>query len=471
MNQKLERVQSDDPAFDEVNELVVVVPASEGDFVESIQAEIAAHSVLRVARVIHQESLALSGISMNPFVTVVLFQALAQCGAGTIDMTTGALTLQPDATVYMQQRAAIEAALTQVHGLSADNARAMFAYLEAYYQGYGKVKRKGEQPKPSIRVHTGNYQKFKELWQNLNRDAVLRYELDADALTNKVLARMATDFEVRPMSISVTRTESVERLHSAKSTQSSYEMLSQSVYTLSEFVRELANLTKLSYHTVASILGRMPAAKFAQIRHNENRALTALRDLMLGCVYELLVNKVTYEVREVRVKTSLTDKKGNLLDAIQVSLCGTEAHAITNAEVQARSLFTDAFMPVDSQIERRTVDESNQTQITVFAKLPKINIPTPAGNYNPDFGYAIAQSGTAQALYLVVETKGYDNRGDLPTQEKWKIDSAKQFFKALQALPELLEKGVQIHFQTKINGDTLAQLISSLQPPPVALPT
>ena len=463
VNQKLERVQSDDPAFYEVNELVVVVPASEGDFVESIQAEIAAHSVLRVARIINQESLALSGISINPFVTVALFQALAQCGAGMIDMTTGTLALQPDATLYMQQRLAIEAALKQVPGLSADNASAMFAYLEAYYQGYGKVKRKGDQIKPSIRVNAGNYQKFRELWQNLNRDAVLRYELDAEALATKVLQRIATDFEVRPLSIRVTRTESVESLHLAKSTQSSYDVLSQSVYTLSEFVRELANLTKLSYHTVASILSRMPTNKFDQIRHNENRALTALRDLILGCVYELLVNKVAYELREVRVKTSLTNKKGNLLDAIPVSLCGAETHAITNSEVQARSLFTDAFMPVDSQIERDTVDESNQTEITVFAKLPKIDIPTPAGKYNPDFGYAIAHSGTTQALYLVVETKGYDNQGDIPAREKWKIESAKQFFKALQALPELKDKGVQIHYQTKINSDSLAQLISSIK--------
>ena len=102
-------------------------------------------------------------------------------------------------------------------------------------------------------------------------------------------------------------------------------------------------------------------------------------------------------------------------------------------------------------------------RVTVFAKLPKIDIPTPAGKYNPDFGYAIAQDGRAQALYLVVETKGYDSESDIPVKEKWKIDSAKQFFKALQALPELKEKGVQIHYQTKINGESLAQLISSMK--------
>lgn len=58
-------------------------------------------------------------------------------------------------------------------------------------------------------------------------------------------------------------------------------------------------------------------------------------------------------------------------------------------------------MPVDSQIERDTVDESQHNGITVFAKLPKINIPTPAGKYNPDFGYVIHQNGMPEALYLV----------------------------------------------------------------------
>lgn len=463
VNQQLERVQSDDPDFDEVNELVVVVPASEGDFVESIQNEIAAHSVQRVARVISQESLAVSGVSVNPFVTVALFQALARCGVGTIDMNKGTLALQPDATMFKQQRAMIEGVLAQVTGLDAANARAMLAYLDAYYDGYGQVKHKQDKAKLTLRVNPTQYAKFKELWANLNRDAVLRYELDAKVLTAKILQRIASDFQVRPLTISVTRTESVESLHQAKSAQSSYDIASQSVYTLSEFVRELANLTKLSYQTVGAVLSQMPADKFEQIRHNENRALTTLRDLVLGCVYELLVNRVTYELREVRVKTSLTDKDGNLLDAIAVSLCGVETHAISNAEVQARSLFEDGFMPVDSQIERDTVDESNQAQITVFAKLPKIDIPTPAGKYNPDFGYAIHQGGTAQALYLVVETKGYDNYADIPTKEKWKIDSAKQFFNALQELPELKAKGVQIHYQPKINGESLAQLISGIK--------
>ena len=463
VNQQLERVQSDDPAFDEVNELVVVVPASEGNFVEAIQSEIAAHSVQRVARVFDDAVLAEFGVAPSTRVANRVLDELAALGVISLDDVSGQATLLLERTAYLARRDEILARLKTIKGIEDQNAVNMQAYLDAYYESYGQVKRKEDKVKPTLRLNTANYQKFKELWENLNRDAVLHYELDAALLTDRIMTRIAADFEVRPLTLSVTRTESVQSLHQAKSTETPYTILPQSVYTLSEFVRELANLTKLSYHTVARILSRMPADKFVQIRHNENRALTALRDLMLGCIYELLVNKVTYELREVRVKTSLTDKNGNLLESFPVSLCGVETHAIGNSEIQARSLYEDAFMPVDSKIERDTVDESNQTRVTVFAKLPKIDIPTPAGKYNPDFGYAITQGGTAQALYLVVETKGYDSRSEIPVKEKWKIDSAKQFFKALQDLPELKEKGIQVRYETKINGERLAQLISSMK--------
>ena len=116
------------------------------------------------------------------------------------------------------------------------------------------------------------------------------------------------------------------------------------------------------------------------------------------------------------------------------------------------------FGSVDSQIERTTVDDSNHAYITVFAKLPRINIPTPVGNYNPDFGYVLQQDGKAQALYLVVETKGYDSMQDIPAQERWKMASAEHFFAALRALH------VPVRFQSKINQQSLAQLVGQIDP-------
>lgn len=458
VNQQLERVQPDDAAFDEINDLVVVVPASEGDFVAAIQSEISAHSVQQIGRIFDDSVLVNNGIAPSTRVAYRVIDALAALGVITVDETSGQATLLLDRPAYQSLRPGIVTALQGIAGLDASHAQAMLAYLDAYYEGSGQVKSKQDKRKPTLTLHAGQFQKFKELWDNLNRDAVLHYELETEPLIQNILQRIEHSFEVRPLSLSVTRTERVETLHQVQNTTQQYQIKPHSVYTLSGFVRELSNQTRLSLHTVGEILRRMPKSRFDQIRHNENRALVTLRDLMLRCVHELLINRVSYELREIRVKTSLTDNSGQLLKTIPVSLCGAETHTILNEQVRVRSLYQDDFMPVDSQIERNTVDESNQQQVTVFAKLPKINIPTPAGHYNPDFAYAIQTNGMTQALYLVVETKGYDSKSDIPEKEHWKIRSAERFFQALQA------QGIAVSYQTKINGDKLSQLIGEIHP-------
>jgi len=458
VNQRLERVSVEDAAFDEVNDLVVVVPASEGDFVKAIQSEITEHSVKRVAGVFDDGVLAEFGVAASTRQANKVLDALAGLGLIALDEDSGQSTILWQKPQYQAQREAIVAALNQVSGVKPDNVQNMLRYLDLYFDGAGQVKAKKNKQAPLLSINPGQYQKFKHLWQNLNRHAVLRYELDTEQLKLNVLASIERNFEVRALSVTVTTTSGVQNLHQATATQGQYTIKPHSIYTLAQFVRELANMTRLSMHTVSDILCRMPADKFAKIKDNENRALLSLRDLIQKCIHALVVNKVCYDLREIRVETSLTDKNGQLLKTIPLSLCGVEAHDMSNSALQARSLYEEPLMPVDSQIERNTVDESNHQRITVFAKLPKINIPTPLGNYNPDFGYVIQQEGNAQALYLVVETKGYDNKQDIPERERWKIDSAKHFFTALK------KQGVDVHYKTKINQDSLAQLMREIDP-------
>lgn len=458
VNQQLERVQSDDPAFDEVNQLVVVVPASEGDFVAQIQSEIASHSVRRVAREFDAQVLADFGVALHTRAANHVLDALAELGVVSINEETGKATLLVERPAYHALREHIVAKLGQVKSLAPENARKMLDYLDAYYDGYGRIQRKQDKARVDLHVNPSRFAQFKELWASLNRDAILRYELETPQFIARACASIAANFQVRPLTISITRTDAVQALHEARSTEASYEVRSHTVFTLAGFVRELANATHLSFHTIATVLSRMPADKFQQIQHNESRALAVLRNILEDCIYELVVHKVSYELRETRIQTALTDNTGALLRTVNAALCGHEQHPIQNTVVLMKSLYDDDFVPVDSQPERDTVDESHDQSIAVFAKLPKIDIPTPAGNYNPDFGYALmGAEGEAKALYLVVETKGYDNMQDIPVKERRKIDSAKAFFKALR------DSGVPVHFETRLNSDKLTQMIKQIQ--------
>ena len=463
VNQQLERVTVQDAAFDAINDLTVVVPASEGDFVRAIQNEISAQSVQRVSAQFDDQVLAAFGIASSTRQANKVLDKLADIGLIALDDDSGQATLLWQRPHYQAHRQAVEQALAGIANLPPDSAQAMLRYLDWYYEGAGQVKRKPDRQPALLHVRPEQFQKFKQLWENLNRDAVLRYEVKNSIFIESVLAAIATDFDVKSLAISITRTTDVQQVPQARSVQANYQQLSQPVFTLVGFVRELANQTRLSFHTIAEIVRRMPAEKFAQIRRNENRALTTLRDIILRCLHALIVNTVRYELREIRPQTALTDKNGQLLAEVAQALCGAETHAIANPAVQERSLYEEPWMPVDSTIERTTVDEANLAHITVFAKLPRINIPTPVGKYNPDFGYVLHHDNQAQALYLVVETKGYDNHSDIPATERWKIKSAESFFQALQ------KKGVPVQFKTKINQETLAQLIGQIDPA-LALP-
>jgi type III restriction enzyme len=135
---------------------------------------------------------------------------------------------------------------------------------------------------------------------------------------------------------------------------------------------------------------------------------------------------------------------------------GVDKYIIKNTNIIKKSIYDENFMEIDSQIEALTIDESSDKKIIVFAKLPKVNIPTAHGkSYNPDFGYVIEQDDKKE-LYFIVETKGYDSLNEISIGERLKIASAKAFFKQLK------KQGANIEYKTKINHEELSHIINSI---------
>jgi type III restriction enzyme len=87
-----------------------------------------------------------------------------------------------------------------------------------------------------------------------------------------------------------------------------------------------------------------------------------------------------------------------------------------------------------SGVERNFAEELEaNAAVKVFAKLPGwFQVPTPLGNYNPDWAVLIEKDG-AERLYFVVETKGSLFHKDLRGTEGAKIDCSKVHFRALAA--------------------------------------
>ena len=83
----------------------------------------------------------------------------------------------------------------------------------------------------------------------------------------------------------------------------------------------------------------------------------------------------------------------------------------------------------DSIIERNFVELLDSgTEVEVYAKLPKsFSIPTPVGNYTPDWAIAFKQ-GSVKHIYFIAETKGSMSSMELREIEETKIKCARKFF-------------------------------------------
>ena len=90
------------------------------------------------------------------------------------------------------------------------------------------------------------------------------------------------------------------------------------------------------------------------------------------------------------------------------------------------------YVFTDSKNERKFVTElDTSSEVVVYAKLPRgFFIPTPVGNYNPDWAIAF-QEGKVKHVYFVAETKGSMSTMDLRAIEESKIKCARKFFEKI----------------------------------------
>lgn len=102
-------------------------------------------------------------------------------------------------------------------------------------------------------------------------------------------------------------------------------------------------------------------------------------------------------------------------------------------EIPERGLKKTLFdkIPTQSQEERKFAESLvNEEKIKYFFKLPNwFKIPTPFGNYNPDWAI-LAEINGMEKLYFVIDTKTTEEKGTLRNNEQTKLNAGAQAFKA-----------------------------------------
>ena len=88
------------------------------------------------------------------------------------------------------------------------------------------------------------------------------------------------------------------------------------------------------------------------------------------------------------------------------------------------------YITFDSEVEREIAEKLDSNErVKFFCKLPRwFVVPTPLGNYNPDWAVVMEND---ERLYLVRETKSTHDRDKRREIENHKVDCGKVLFDAL----------------------------------------
>ena len=305
------------------------------------------------------------------------------------------------------------------------HAEAVFALIDSVFSDT-KLPLPEDDRKAKTNPLNANFEKaeFKALWSRINRKAAYTVEFQTPELVAKCVKALEKELKVSPMQYTVVAGEQadiatfdgIQQGESFKVTESTTDYHRASAHSAVKYdlIGRLAEETQLTRATIASVLQGINKAVFSQYRTNPEDFMRKAARLMNEQKATVIVEHIAYDpTGETHTMDIFTKDKPK---------------EDFSKAVKANNHIYD-YVFTDSKNERDFVRELDaSTEVVVYAKLPKgFFIPTPVGNYNPDWAIAF-QEGKVKHVYFVAETKGSMSSMDLRKIEESKIECARKFF-------------------------------------------
>ena len=314
-------------------------------------------------------------------------------------------------------------------------------------------------PSKKVKIKQDLAKDFKELWDLVNKKAKIVYKNIQhkqliDDIANAFRAnKIAKEHIIYEKKMFNTQTNTIQTLQTKTLEDISYEAeITKDIHNrLLDFVKE----TQLPLSFLIQVYNKLDKTYFY---NSPFKAFESLKTCIKESIHTNLLQSIDYDFSCNIFSSnyySLIDKNGNIKDSIDMQKLG---HYREQGQTPDNYLYEDIIC--DSNIEKAIIEERHtkleHSTLKVFAKLPKLSIPTPYKNYEPDFAYLLENSN-GKKIFFICESKGYDTYSDIPKKEQQKIDYAKVFFDKLQQ--ELKESNIQIIFETRINKQALLEVL------------
>ena len=255
---------------------------------------------------------------------------------------------------------------------------------------------------------------FKALWERISPKTTYQVDFDTEAVVAGAIERIDGMPDIEPVKFVISKSEiniTTSGLSSA-APSGVRTQVADSYRQLPDVVGELCRRLPLSRATVVRIL--RDCHRLDQLPVNPSVFMDQVERAINNALYDQVAHSIIYTPVGDRWSAELFVKQKESVAPIVIPV----SKSITDKVV------------CDSIVEQKFAEFlDSREDVPLFIKLPDwFKIPTPLGNYNPDWAF-VREMPEGTHLYLVRETKGANDIKELRFEsEGWKIEFGEAHF-------------------------------------------
>lgn len=288
----------------------------------------------------------------------------------------------------------------------------------------------GNKVKLENKINQANYNKkeFQELWEQINHKYAYTVRFDSRELIEKAINALNKDLSVTPFFY--TKTISEQKAYLKKrdiQENASFETVRNKTEELAcddvnlvkyDLVGDIAKGAVLTRKSVVKILQGISDEKFAFFKENPEEFIANVIKTIKEQKANMIVEHIQYNKIEEKYEASIFTQEKRISSVDKAYKA--KRHILDY-------VLTDGMAGENNEI-RFAKELDSAGEVEVYAKLPRaFQIPTPVGNYTPDWAIAFKKD-SVKHVFFIAETKGNLETLDLRPIEKAKVDCAKKLF-------------------------------------------
>lgn len=466
VNQNLERqtfknLGDNQEEFWKINNLDVVVSSKEQGFVEAIQNEILSNSFLVSDTFTEKDltSILQEKTNFDEDTIVSLIDDVLKCEKLIVRKA-----LIDGERIYEKSPDFIE--LLKAQNLPKEQEEALKNLFATDVNQYIKSDKENK-PKKKVFIKPTHLQEFKNLWNAISKKAVFVLENLSPEQENQLIQNIKIDIEQLDIHQILLQTKKAELnikkigSDSAINVELVDAVTHKSKVDYLELVHSLSSRTKTPLRFIVKIFNALSSDfKHKMLCNNPEQAQKEMEAIINKKLIAMLKTNVKYDGISGSVLPNVFQTE-NEKSYLKIGSVGKFQKDIDRDFPLKEKWIFEEVIEYDSDFELEIIEKDPYIRsVEIFGKLPKLEIKTPLGKYNPDFCYAIKTDG-GNKVFLIVEAKGYNTSVDIPESEKAKINFAKKYFEALNEYYK--DENIKISFEERIRGAELLSLIKETE--------